>query len=179
MIRSMRFIILAGIYNSGLKHWQTEWQTEDDRFIKLDHSNWDQPDRLVWVNELEKNLAVLKDDVILVAHSLACLMVIHWANQSRLKVRGALLVSVPDPYGASFPSAARNFENVPMSPLPFPSIVVASQNDPYGTLAHMTNCSAAWGSKLKQVGFLGHINADSGLSNWPEGKLVLNELIEG
>jgi uncharacterized protein len=174
----MKFLLLAGIHNSGPNHWQTKWHSEDSRNVKLDHSSWDRPDCLVWVEELNSYLTQSKEKIVLVAHSLACLMVAHWANQSHLKIQGALLVSVPDPKGKSFPADARNFGQIPMTRFDFPSIVVSSQNDPYCTSEHMNKCAKAWGSQFKQVGFLGHINADSGLSNWPEGKLILNELTQ-
>ena len=37
----------------------------------------------------------------------------------------------------------------------------------------------AWGSRLVNIGPAGHINGDSGLGDWPEGKRLLRHLIEG
>jgi predicted alpha/beta hydrolase family esterase len=171
----MNYLILAGIYNSGPEHWQSLWLKSDPRFHKLDHTSWDHPDRSVWVAELEDCVLTLGPETVLVAHSLACLMVVHWAALSKLRVRGALMVSVPDPQGKNFPSDAKNFGELPLVRLPFPSTVVSSDNDPYGTREHMTKCAKAWGSKLVAVSGLGHINADSGLGAWPEGRSILEK----
>ena len=171
-----KYLILAGIYNSGPAHWQTLWQQADPRFVKLEHSSWDRPDRVEWVRELETEAADQGGNLVLVAHSLACLMVVHWAAQTRLAVRGALLVSVPDPDGPQFPQDARNFGGVPMTRLPFPTTLVCSENDPYGSVAHMQACASAWGSRFVAVGALGHINASSDLGMWTHGKQLLQQI---
>lgn len=174
--RIMNYLNLAGIYNSGPEHWQTYWQRDDARFSKLDHTSWDHPDRKVWVTELEARVQALGPQTVLVAHSLACLMVAHWATSSNLRVQGALLVSVPNPLGKSFPEDAKYFDELPLSRLPFPTALISSDNDPYGTRKHMAMCANAWGSKLVPVSGLGHINAESNLGAWPAGKAILDQL---
>lgn len=169
-------LILAGIGNSGPEHWQTLWQAEEPRFEKLEHSEWDKPDRAVWVEELEAKLATLDENVVLVAHSLACLLVAHWSSSTERRVAGALLVSVPDPSGSNFPASATGFGNVPLRALPFRSVVVASTNDPYASAEYMKACAEAWGSSFQLVGEQGHINASSGLGRWPQGRAFLREL---
>lgn len=171
-----KLLILSGIYNSDSSHWQSLWQQEDSRFSKLEHASWDHPDRFEWVRELDSEILSLGGEVVLVAHSLACLMVAHWAAESNLTISGALLVSVPDPSGSAFPKDAKNFGNLPMKKLPFTSTVVSSGNDPYGSQDHMKNCAQAWGSKFVAVGDLGHINATSNLGMWEQGRELLRAL---
>jgi uncharacterized protein len=168
-----KILILSGIYNSDSSHWQTLWQQEDSRFCKLGHASWDHPDRHEWVRELDSEIERLGSDVVLVAHSLACLMVAHWAAESNRTISGALLVSVPDPSGSAFPKDAKNFDHLPMKKLSFPSTVVSSGNDPYGSQDHMKNCAQAWGSRFVAVGELGHINSSSNLGNWRQGRELL------
>jgi predicted alpha/beta hydrolase family esterase len=86
------------------------------------------------------------------------------------------MVSVPDPQGQNFPGDAKNFGELPLVRLPFPLTVVSSDNDPYGTREHMEKCAEAWGGKLVAVSGLGHINADSGLGAWPEGRSILEQV---
>lgn len=169
-------LILAGIGNSGPEHWQSHWQRQYPDVAKLEHTDWDSPDRHVWVQELDEKVARLDRDVVLVAHSLACLVVAHWAASSARTIGGALLVSVPDPRGPSFPSNARHFEDVPMIRLPFPSVVVSSTDDPYATSGHMRACAAAWGSQFRSIGPAGHINAASNIGAWKQGQEFLSEL---
>lgn len=173
----MQYLIAAGIYNSGPDHWQSAWMAESPSFVKLEHKSWTHPERRVWVNDLSTMVDELQEEVVIVAHSLACLMVAHWSCHATEKVRAALLVSVPDPDGPNFPEDATGFGAVPHDPLPFKSLVVSSTNDPYGTHDYMKLMAKAWGSEFVSVGNLGHINAASALGNWPTGKVVLERLV--
>lgn len=92
------------------------------------------------------------------------------------KVRGALLVALPDPAGPAFPVDAHGFGPVPHERLPFPTCVVASSDDPYGSLAFARGCAHAWGSAFRDIGPRGHINADSGLGDWPAARGWLDAL---
>jgi len=101
--------------------------------------------------------------------------VAHWASRVRATVKGVFLVAVPDPQSASFPITARGFVPVPMVPFTFRSLVIASANDPFGSLAHATHCAIAWGSTFVDIGQAGHINADSGHGEWEEGHALLQQ----
>ena len=115
--------------------------------------------------------------LILVAHSLACLLVAHWASRrSGYVLKGAFLVAVPDPQSASFPVTAHGFAPVPMAPFAFRSLVIASANDPFGSQAHAEQCAIAWGSTFVDIGQAGHINADSGHGEWNEGYALFQQL---
>ncbi|MDE1997261.1 MAG: serine hydrolase family protein, partial [Rhizobiaceae bacterium] len=109
---------------------------------------------------------------ILLAHSLACQFVAHWAAGATVAIRGAFLVSPPDPSGSIYMTEAPSFVDPPRLRLPFPSLVIASTNDPFGSFDHAAECTRAWGSELIAAGALGHINADSGLGAWPEGRAL-------
>jgi predicted alpha/beta hydrolase family esterase len=114
---------------------------------------------------------------MLVAHSLACLLVAHWAHRSALVPKGAFLVAVPDPQRASFPATVLGFVPVPMAPFAFRSLVVASANDSFGSPAHANHCAIAWGSTFIDIGQAGHINADSGHGEWTEGHALLQQFM--
>jgi predicted alpha/beta hydrolase family esterase len=77
---------------------------------------------------------------------------------------------------AGFPRDALGYDDVPFVRLPFPTRVVASSNDPYASLAFARRCAQAWGSRFVEVGERGHINAESGLDDWPEGRAWLASL---
>jgi predicted alpha/beta hydrolase family esterase len=169
-------LILPGIGNSGPEHWQSLWELTHPSFRRVAQRDWDHPEREEWVAALEAAAAEAGPDLLLVAHSLGCLLVAHWAQRSRRSVQGALLVAVPDPSSAAFPAEGTSFGPVPLQPLPFPSIVVASEDDPYGSIGHAQRCARAWNSRLVCIGPAGHINAASNLGAWPEG-LELLELL--
>ena len=115
-------------------------------------------------------------NVVIAAHSLGCLLVVHWASLKRSNIAGALLVAVPDPSSPAFPSEASGFAPVPDIRLGFPTVVVASTDDPYGTVDFARGCANVWGSRFVNIGAAGHINAASGLGGWPVGFELLAQL---
>jgi predicted alpha/beta hydrolase family esterase len=171
-------LILPGINGSGPTHWQTLWEKAHPEFWRVEERDWAHPDLRQWVAALEAAVRESGPKTILVAHSLACLQVVHWAAKTKLKVRGALLVAPPDPKKKAFPKRAGGFAPVPKRKLGFPSILVASSNDPYASLEFSQACARAWGSDLVSFGSKGHLNSDSRLGDWPRGFRLLQLLIE-
>jgi uncharacterized protein len=175
---SARVLTLPGIANSGPGHWQSLWEQQADPSCqRVAQRDWDRPQLEEWIAALEAAVAEAPG-AVLVAHSLGCLLAVHWAQRSTLQVRGALLVAAADPEGPEFPAAAASFGPAPLLRLPFPSILVASDDDPYGSVEFAQRVATAWGSRLVRVGKAGHINADSHLGEWPEGRTLLGSLIE-
>jgi predicted alpha/beta hydrolase family esterase len=169
-------LILPGYGGSGPQHWQTRWEALHPEYRRVEVPDWNRPDLDVWVKALADAAADSQEPQVIVAHSLGCLVVAHFASRGG-SARAALLVAVPDPSGSEFPPEARSFAVVPLEPLRFPSRVVASRNDSYGSFEFSARCAQAWGSELSDVGALGHINADSGLGDWPEGERLLSSLL--
>jgi predicted alpha/beta hydrolase family esterase len=171
----LNILVLPGYQNSGDGHWQTRWESLDPAFTRVRMPDWDHPERDAWCRTLDAAVAAANGPVAFAAHSLGCLTTAFWATQyasaaQLAKVAGALLVAVPDPAGAHFPQDANGFAPVPLMPLPFPGIVVASSDDPYGGVPFSQACATAWGCRWIGVGARGHINADSGLGDWSEGR---------
>lgn len=166
--------IIPGIGNSGEAHWQTQWERLLPNTRRLSVADWDRPDLETWIAGLDRLVAGFNEPPLLVAHSLGCLLVAHWAG--RAPVTGALLVAPPDPNGPAFPAEAVSFGPIPRRPLPFPAIIVASSNDPYGSIDHAAGLASAWGADLAPAGALGHINGASGLSEWQWGRQLLQRL---
>lgn len=169
-------LICPGIGNSGPEHWQSRWERANPDFVRIAQRDWDKPVCAEWTAVLESTVQRLGPSVVVVAHSLACLAVAHWAARPHAPIRAALLVAVPDPAGAAFPVEASGFSPLPMQPFSFPSIVVSSSDDPYGSSEHAAACAAAWGSRLVEIGAAGHINASSNLGDWPAGLALLQQL---
>ena len=162
-------IILPGIGGSDSTHWQSHWKKKHPQIRRFKPRSWDHPDLADWTNALEVAVGASEEPPLLVAHSLACLLVAHWQAASSLSVAGAFLVAVPDPASASFPREAAEFGGSPAGRLRFPTIIVASTNDPYGTVDYARAKAVEWGSRLVEVGAVGHINGQSGLEEWPSG----------
>ncbi len=83
------------------------------------------------------------------------------------------------PQAEAFPVAAASFANPPPIKFRFPSLVIASANDPYGTIEYARERASEWGSGIVEVGELGHLNEASGLEDWPQGKALLTAFVAG
>ncbi len=177
MLVATPVLVLPGLGNSGPQHWQTRWALRHPDWQRVNLGEWDSPVCDDWVRTLDVAVRACPSPPMLLAHSLACLLVAHWAHRSALLPKGAFLVGVPDPQSASFPPTARGFAPVPMGPHGFPSIVIASANDPFGSSACAQHCAKAWGSRFVDIGEAGHINADSGHGEWDEGYSLLQQFM--
>lgn len=177
MQQTTRFFIVPGLGNSGPDHWQTHFEHGNPAFTRINQTEWDAPNCTDWVTTLEQALAGENlSEVVLVAHSLGCVTVAHWAAQYGHVIKGALLVAPSDvetAHYAAFPTTG--FGPMPMQRLPFPSKMVTSTNDEWVTLARAQQFAQAWGSELVNIGAAGHINAASGYGPWPAGLALLRD----
>jgi predicted alpha/beta hydrolase family esterase len=169
-------LVLPGYQDSGPEHWQSLWERGNPEFRRVVQRDWENPDRDEWVATLDRAIAAAAAPPVLVAHSLGCLAVVHWAGRHRGRVHGALLVAPPDVERPDFLPGARSFGPIPRRPLPFASIVVASDDDPYADLDRAREFAVAWASELVELGAAGHINTAAGFGPWPDGEALLERL---
>ncbi|WP_432185923.1 RBBP9/YdeN family alpha/beta hydrolase [Streptomyces sp. Tue6028] len=180
MERSATCVFLAGIGNSGPEHWQSLWRGRLPGSVWVEHDTWDEPDRDAWVRDLDSALRSIAGPKVLVAHSLGCSVLAEWAvDHADEGVVGAFLVAMPDPHGPGFPAEAVGFDAPRHEPLPFPAVLVASEDDPYGSMEYAVAAAGRLGAPLVNVGSKGHINAQSGLGDWPEGWSLFTERFPG
>ena len=169
-------LVIPGIGNSDADHWQSQWEKANPSFLRVQQADWDNPVCVEWDEVLEKHVAQAGENTVLVAHSLACVLVAHWAVKTKCKIKAALLVAPPNPDGPNFPKEAVGFSPLPLKHFAFPSIVVASTDDPYGNTEFAKACAAAWGSHFVSIGATGHVNSTSGLGEWREGFELFQQL---
>ena len=174
--KKITVLTVPGLGSSGSLHWQSVWERQR-HCQRVEQPEWNQPECADWVRHLDHAIRQAPAPVLLAAHSLACPTVAHWAAvHDTTRVVGALLVAPADAERPDFPAGATGFVPLALQRLPFPSIVVASTNDAYVTLARARFFAEAWGSRLVNVGAQGHLNSDSNLRDWPEGWALLEEL---
>jgi len=176
----MKTLIIPGWQDSGPRHWQSLFEAairESERVVQRD---WNTPQLADWVATLDGYIRGSGDRAMLVAHSLGCIAVAHWAAQAERsqleKVAAAMLVA---PAAIDRPDCTpelRNFAPIPMKPLPFRSVLVASDTDPYCPIERAKEFADAWRSEFRNIGDAGHINADAGFGSWPEGIRILRDL---
>jgi uncharacterized protein len=171
-------LMVPGYTNSGPDHWQTRWEKANPQFVRVQQRSWDQPQRDEWVDGIDKAVKAAPGRVVLVGHSIGCVAVAHWAlTRGDPRVAAAILVAPTDPEKPGLSKDIKGFAPMPLKPLPFPSIFVASSNDPYTNIERARFFARKWGSRLVEVGNKGHINSDAGFGDWPEGEALLAELL--
>lgn len=176
-------LLVPGLDGSGPGHWQRRWAEELDNARIVDLGIWDSPHRNTWINRL--NLAVHRAGrpVVLVAHSLGCILTAWWSKFEQpgwsVPVVGALLVAPPEVDFFPRDERVTGFAPTPADALPFPSILVGSRNDPWMGFETSRRLARQWGSEFVDAGDAGHVNADSRLGSWEDGKRLLARLVEG
>ena len=173
----LRMLTLPGWQNSNADHWQTHWE-QRFAFSRVQQADWHWPRRGDWMARLEEVLLESDAPAVLVAHSLGCQLVAAWAAHSRhtMRVRAALLVAPPDTERPDTPPQLHNWRPMPRTRLPFAATVVASSNDPFCALDRSEGLAADWGAHFTVAGAQGHLNGDSGLADWPQGRALVDAL---
>ncbi len=171
------YLIVPGLGNSGPEHWQTFFETSGDNFKRIIQKEWDAPICGDWIVAIDKAINDYDPaSVILIAHSLGCVTIAHWANQYKKKIKGALLVAPSDVEAQKYNFPATGFAPTPTEKINFKTIVVASEDDPWVSLQRAKQFAANWGSEFINIGKAGHINAASGHYDWKEGLDILYRL---
>jgi predicted alpha/beta hydrolase family esterase len=173
-----RVLLLPGWLDSGPTHWQSRWEAlHGDGRVQQD--DWQWPKRGDWMARLDEVILESDRPTVLVAHSLGCHLVAAWAAHSAhtMRVKAALLVAVPDTERDDMPPNLFNWRPIVRERLPFASLVVISSDDPYGSPERAAQLASDWGSASFSIGDRGHINGDSGLTDWPQGRALLHELL--
>lgn len=177
---AIRYLIVPGWQGSGDDHWQSHWQRSLPNSARVEQLDWLTPRREDWVAALEKQIVADPRPAILIAHSLGCVTVAHWAAQAPVaslrRVRGALLVAPADVQRPNCPEPLRNFAPIPQHLLPFPSQLVGSDNDSAASAARVIELAREWGSETAILSGAGHINVKSGHQRWEQGFAYLFRL---
>jgi len=172
-VKDADILIVPGYTNSGPDHWQSRWEAKLSTARRVEQAEWSKPVREDWTQVLANAVNEATRPVVLVAHSLGVATVVQAVPQFANRVAGAFLVAPPDVANPSIrPKHLMTFGPYPRDPLPFPSMVAASSNDPFCALDVAEDIAAAWGSLFVHAGEAGHINADSGFGPWPEGSMA-------
>ncbi|OLZ74181.1 alpha/beta hydrolase [Streptomyces sp. IMTB 2501] len=183
-------VIVPGLRDHVTDHWQTllaERLAEAGRTVRtVPPAAGNRLDLDVRVGSLDATLALLDGPVVLVAHSAGVITTVHWARRHRADVRGALLATpadletpLPDGHPTPAELAGHGWTPVPRVPLPFPSIVAASADDPLGAPERVAELARGWGSRLVELGAVGHLNPASGYGEWSQAEELIRVLESG
>jgi len=182
-------LILPGYHGSGPAHWQSWLEGQLPSVRRVSGIDWERPVLADWAAAARRSIDSATGPLWLVAHSFGCLTAVSAAaGLAPGRIAGALLVAPADPQRFSpqgvRPADRRNdpgsvAAQLPQTSLPFPSLVVASRNDPWMSLTRIRHWADRWGSALTDIGDAGHINIDSGFGPWPQGLALFAALQSG
>jgi uncharacterized protein len=178
-VKAANVLVLPGWENSGPKHWQTLWEQRHG-YRRVEQHEWKRPLRGDWIARLEEVVLSCDEPAVLVAHSLGCVLAAAWAahSQNTRRVKAALLVAPGDVERAEIRDQLPSWTPIELRALPFPSVLLASRDDPYCAFERAKLFAHAWRAQFMDYGPCGHINADSGLASWPEGHVLLQDLMK-
>ena len=176
--RPARHLLLPGWLNSDAAHWQSRWERLHG-CRRVEQDDWLWPRRGDWMARLDEVLLGSDRPAVLIAHSLGCHLVAAWAAHSRhvARVQAALLVAPPDPEREDMPPNLFNWRPIVRARLPFASLAVISSDDPYCTPERAAQMARDWGAYSFDIGPRGHINGESRLADWPQGRVLLKTLV--
>lgn len=178
----VRYLIVPGWNGSPAEHWQSHWQQVLPDCVRVQQESWSMPQRDAWIAQLERQIAADHRPVVLIAHSLGCITVSHWAAQATpnllARVRGALLVAPADVERDDCPLALRNFAPISKQPLPFPAVLIGSSNDHAASASRARLFAQQWSAEAVILPEAGHINVQSGHHRWQQGFAWLYQLQE-
>lgn len=181
MNSNLDVLILPGWGDSGPEHWQTLWLNKYPHFKRVVQRDWINSDLNEWLDTLSRYVDNCSSKVILVGHSLSSILIPHWAGRNDTsRIAGALIVAPTDvERRETCPPESWGFGPIPRQRLPFPSIVVVAEGDPYADFKTVEQLAHIWGSELVNIGKGAHINVASGFGPWPLGEELLKRLCDG
>jgi predicted alpha/beta hydrolase family esterase len=177
-VKDADILIVPGYTNSGPDHWQSRWQSRLSTARRVEQAEWSKPVREDWTAKVADAVNEAERPVVVIAHSLGVPSVVQAIPRFRNRVAGAFFVAPPDVANPDIrPRHLMTFGPYPRDPLPFPSITIASRNDPYCTFEVAEDIASAWGSLFIDAGEAGHLNAESGHGPWPEGSMTFAQFM--
>ncbi|MAM11213.1 MAG: alpha/beta hydrolase [Rhizobiaceae bacterium] len=179
-ISETEILIVPGYKNAGPDHWQSRWERKLSTARRVEQEAWSKPECEDWTARLVEEVNRAERPVVLVAHSLGIPTSVRAIPDFRKRVAGAFFVAPPEVDNPSVrPKHMMTFGPYPREPLPFPAIVIASRNDPFGRFEHARDIAAAWGADFYDIGEAGHVNDKAGFGPWPEGTLMFGRFVSG
>lgn len=176
-------LIVPGLRDRVAEHWQTLLAAERPRVVEVPPMGREDLDLGKRLDAIDAALARIDGPAIAVAHSGGVIALVHWAQRGSRPLAGALLAAPPDfetQMPAGYPTMAAldaaGWLPVPRGPLPFPSIVAASSDDPLAAHDRALAMARDWGSEVVELGAVGHLNPASGFGPWPMAHALIDQL---
>lgn len=171
-------ITVPGLFGSDESHWQTHWERRFG-YSRTELGHWDNPEPEAWGRVLHECVEHSPLPVILAAHSLGSVLSVRYLECFSANVAGAFLVAPTDVEADHIPEAAKRFAPIPRTRLPVPTLVVATESDPYLPLAKSRELCRGWEASLNILESGGHLGRDAALGQWDAGHELLTAFVAG
>jgi predicted alpha/beta hydrolase family esterase len=178
-IDNIRILTVPGLNGSGPLHWQSIWEHKYG-FTRIEQDSWDNPDYYLWADSFYRNIEKYENEseVVIVAHSLGCHLVIKSFPLIKYMTKGILLVAPPDLNANIIKKDLSGFYMSGIFELDVPGFLIYSVNDPYASAQYSVKYGQKLGLDLVNIGKRGHINSESDIGDWDEGATYLNRLLK-
>jgi uncharacterized protein len=171
-------LFLPGLSDSERDHWQGRWLHKLSTARKVEQEDWNAPRCAIWRAAIEQAIESSRRPVVVVAHSLGVIALLHAAEAAGSRIAGAFLVAPPSESALlEIPAVDRAFLPIPRRRLVFPALVVAGSDDPYAPPPFARELAQDIGATFLDAGASGHINVASGHGPWPEGLLAFAHFV--
>jgi uncharacterized protein len=174
-----RVLVLPGWHGGDPAHWSRRWAHLHAHLV-VEQNDWVRPKRGDWLARLDEVVIdTTANQVVLVAHGLACAQVAAWVALSRhtARVTGALLI---DPLDLETPTAREQLPgwgSLVRQKFPFPSILLVSQGQ-HACRAEVSQVLAQdWGSERVDLAEEGPVHAESQQTDWLANDTLLNRFL--
>jgi len=154
-------LVIPGRGGSDAGHWQSHFECSHANARRVTQHDWNQPNLDSWAQRVAAASLERDAPVLAVAHSFGCLALAHAAHAFGARIDAALLVAPADPARFAIPHLQVRGR------LNFPSLLIASDNDPWLRAWQAKELAASWNSRYLNLGLVGHINVASGFGAWP------------
>lgn len=173
------YLIIPGYGNSGPEHWQSYFEKKLRNCYRVQQYSWEKPNKEDWVVEINKAVQFFSpESVVLISHSLGGIALAHWAKKYQTPIKAAMIVAPPNLDEPYQDLGLESFLPIPMEPLNFPTLLVASDNDHWASEAWSKALALKWSSDITILPNAGHINTDAGYGEWHEGLSLLHGFLE-
>ncbi|HEX3018983.1 MAG TPA: alpha/beta hydrolase [Chitinispirillaceae bacterium] len=168
---------VPGLYGSGTRHWQTRWEKLYG-FSRIEQNDWDNPEYSKWDKLFCQKLAESgSNQVILVAHSLGCHLILKSFIHVNQWIKGIFFVAPPDLKSTTIKKDLYSFHIDTPYRVDVPAYLIYSENDPFASAEYSEKLGHIFGLHTINIGKHGHINSDSDIGNWDEGYALFKRLI--
>ncbi len=171
-------LIVPNIGGAADGDWPSRWRAKLSTARLVHPQNSADTRREAWTEAIARAAGGATRPALFIGHGLGAAAI---ADAGRALdgagVRGAFLVAPPDERGLE---RLAGVDWTPArAPLPWPSVVIASRNDPLGVYDAVAALAADWGAELIDAGEAGGLDAASGHGPWPEGLMRLAAFMRG